>query len=1132
MRFIRIADVEEPTVPSSPVTPMKENIKDANLYAIVRKLLADGRMQWVIGDGSGSIEKWSEMKDQKGNLVYYTYYSGQTTGGPVSQKVYRLDVYVYPNSSKKNTYNKGAMRMIFVANDTEIARWSFEGDNVTEEPSFNSVLASLGIKDVNSPASSEKQFQINRDEIRLTRRSLGRDGNKRPAEESIIRVSPISPIVSGKPICYEVYYIVRDLETGGKGGKRILARKAEDGSPLTFPAAHKMMNDLVTTFRGSDYVDETSPYYIPIGAKPDNWDFETNTWSKPPGEELTPDVTRLEGLNNEVEEGDILSLFATAKGYRKIIAEDYSGYFSGDVPDYAVNFLGTGSVEASQVNAMFVKSNDAIDLVNKFDSSLLSNVSFIFNFAKSGAYGVYLSSLDRAIKTKALQKQLEGKGYKVEPNQQGMLIAFPTQEEKSQEDIQNDIDSLYQDLEQKGGTAFGINMNAVLSAAKQDALATGSQDPEIWQWMAVLHLGGTLVHEAIHAKGHGDEGPSENAEQRFVEWALPIINEEYKSDLESQGRGEDFNPLTIGSGVRHASKKGWYRYAQMAYYVPQTFLAEPTGSDLAGRHALSSPYEEGRADWGMMMQQDQSVPIEKRLSRQYMSPLPKDLDQAHDIFEEQLRKYTRGDEKLDPKATTEGLLSEGHDENRGYTILEGLLDETRVKPLIVPLNKDASSKIYKTATLFGWMNNLEISDGSTIPGLSDRVMAWDDRDESFSEEEEWIKQQPRYNPSYDIKGMYYRWIEPRFKPELWDNMIQNRSGVHPAKRFASKIDTDLVDILRILGTAKNKIDKGIIYCTRFLLTEDVVPIIEDIFDGGEFDIETFKVGTQEDGETVYSFWIAKAPLDKKLVKNAEDYLQGYNDEARTVAEGLLGINDQKLQTIVKILDTTKNICREYVVEDVYLIGGYPRDLVLKSSPSDIEDLDFSSAWPNQGIKVGGLLAEKLGVKDVKLYHRTMTLNFDYQGVKIDFKGNFSPMEVRKKLRERGIKVTPLNLDVYNRDFTINMLLYNINKDTIHDISGYAQKDLDNGVIRTFFNSDYTCKQNPIIILRAIKFKIRYGFDIHPDLEKAMKDNVDLLFSGNLSNERLILARENVKKEGKKEAEKLFKQFGLEKLGEL
>jgi len=107
-----------------------------------------------------------------------------------------------------------------------------------------------------------------------------------------------------------------------------------------------------------------------------------------------------------------------------------------------------------------------------------------------------------------------------------------------------------------------------------------------------------------------------------------------------------------------------------------------------------------------------------------MSPLPQGLSQENDVIESQLRKYVGKDFELDPKALTTTLLSEGYDPDRGYFTIEELLDEKRPKPLIVPLKKAMASKITKLATLFGWMNNLSISDGSTIPGLGDRVMAW------------------------------------------------------------------------------------------------------------------------------------------------------------------------------------------------------------------------------------------------------------------------------------------------------------------------------------------------------------------------------------------------------------------------
>jgi hypothetical protein len=339
------------------------------------------------------------------------------------------------------------------------------------------------------------------------------------------------------------------------------------------------------------------------------------------------------------------------------VSQNFEGYFTGNVPDIGTQYLGTSSVEASQISGMFGKAHEAINLVNRFDSSLLLNISFIFNFGKGGAYGVYLSELDRAIKTKALQKKLEEQGYIVKTDDKGGLTAHAKEGvEKSQEEIQQTIDTLYRDLESKGGAAIGINMGAVLNSARQDASEIGSSDSELWQWIGVLHLGGTIVHEAIHAKGARDEAGPEQAEQTFTQWALPIINEEYKKSLESQGKGETFTPLMISGKQRHAKNKTWYKKAQLSYYQPKKNNSTPIGSDLMGRfpYDLSvNPYGGGMAGWSMLMQQDQKIPLESRLGRQNMTPLPNDIDQAHNSIEEQLRKNTRGFKKNSPHATME-----------------------------------------------------------------------------------------------------------------------------------------------------------------------------------------------------------------------------------------------------------------------------------------------------------------------------------------------------------------------------------------------------------------------------------------------------------------------------------------------
>jgi tRNA nucleotidyltransferase/poly(A) polymerase len=153
---------------------------------------------------------------------------------------------------------------------------------------------------------------------------------------------------------------------------------------------------------------------------------------------------------------------------------------------------------------------------------------------------------------------------------------------------------------------------------------------------------------------------------------------------------------------------------------------------------------------------------------------------------------------------------------------------------------------------------------------------------------------------------------------------------------------------------------------------------------------------------------------------AEESFRLGSGEGEKLIEELTKYSEIRDAIFKEIIEAVRNICKEYGVNDIYLVGGYPRDLVLGSSPVD---LDFSGAWPNQCVKVGGLTAERLGVGDTDFYHRTMTLSFEYKGVKVDFRGNYTPLEIRKNLREKGIKTTPLNIDIYNRDFTINMFIY-------------------------------------------------------------------------------------------------------------
>jgi tRNA nucleotidyltransferase/poly(A) polymerase len=57
---------------------------------------------------------------------------------------------------------------------------------------------------------------------------------------------------------------------------------------------------------------------------------------------------------------------------------------------------------------------------------------------------------------------------------------------------------------------------------------------------------------------------------------------------------------------------------------------------------------------------------------------------------------------------------------------------------------------------------------------------------------------------------------------------------------------------------------------------------------------------------------------------------------------------------------------------------------------------------------------------------------------------------------------------------MNMLIYDIVEDRVFDVCGSSVNDIEHKVIRTFFDPDFICSQNPLVILRALKYSIKYA----------------------------------------------------------
>ena len=915
---------------------------------------------------------------------------------------------------------------------------------------------------------------------------------------------------------YQIYEIVLNFKTEEVLPKRNIKSQVFP----TYDRCEKEVEFKMSELKNNGFVD------VPAWADMTTWDLKTMAPVKFYAEKVKSTVDAMENMYKQKTLEEIIQLrkkmlgkddneIETSGSILKNKRYSQSEWYAGDTPNpkKIEQYLGSPNVDATQIKSVFIGVDDAVNLVNKFDSSLLLNVGFIFNFSNQGAYGVYLPALDDKIKREKIKSALKQNGCKIDEKPDGSFIAYS--ETKTPDEIQKEIDTMDGKLKQEGGHVFGINMNKVLMASKADSNAMNLTNQEDINDIITLHLGATIAHEAVHAKGSTSEGPSEQIEQAFFSWSLPIINQKRLERHKSSGNTNEFSPLVI-TPYRRGASRGWYKKAQSSF---------PTGAQFSANTPEAYKHFSG-FDYGLMFGNLAKGAIESKLEGKRESPgapmrdFP--IEKKISLMNEKIPAIRVDKEDF----ITEVLLEKDRKEFEGYSLTEKLLENRRPKPIILP--KISSNKgMKKLATLFGWMSNLDLP-------MRERIIPGEESDDFLNFDWKKMKELPRYN--YD--GQAYVYVEPRFEPELWDQMIVNRptSFINPARRFAQKKDLkDSQDpnykiILNVLNVIENNIKIKKIMGTRLVCSEDVLPFIIKFYKHEKnIKVLSIKKDKFDKHDHVSTVWIYRSSIPENKVKLAEDYVSGVNKskEAKDIFDFLMGSNLLKKNIIKTILNMAKNVCEQYKIEDVFVVGGFPRSIAMKESWNDVHDLDFAAAWPDQCVKLGGMLADALNVKNTELFHRTMTLSWEWMGLKCDFKGNFNPVKPRNLLRQHNIKTTPLNMDIYGRDFTINMLVYDINKRIIYDVCKQSMEDIKRKTIRTYFpETENIIKMNPMIILRTMKYMIRYGFAPDSELDRTMRNNKELLFNGTYSQERIGLGFLELLNENAKKARKVIEEYGL------
>lgn len=181
-----------------------------------------------------------------------------------------------------------------------------------------------------------------------------------------------------------------------------------------------------------------------------------------------------------------------------------------------------------------------------------------------------------------------------------------------------------------------------------------------------------------------------------------------------------------------------------------------------------------------------------------------------------------------------------------------------------------------------------------------------------------------------------------------------------------------------------------------------------------------------------------------------------------------------------------------------VVGGYVRDIFLERHSTDIDFVTVGS-----GIRIAENLASKLGPKTpLAVYRNFGTAQVKYKGLELEFVGarkeSYSH-DSRKPIVENGT----LEDDQKRRDFTINAMAVSVNEANFGELVDPfgGLDDLKRRIIRTPLDPDITFSDDPLRMMRAIRFATQLDFEIYPETFSAIARNCERIAI--ISRERIF-----------------------------
>ncbi|MGB8357847.1 MAG: HD domain-containing protein, partial [Bacteroidales bacterium] len=179
--------------------------------------------------------------------------------------------------------------------------------------------------------------------------------------------------------------------------------------------------------------------------------------------------------------------------------------------------------------------------------------------------------------------------------------------------------------------------------------------------------------------------------------------------------------------------------------------------------------------------------------------------------------------------------------------------------------------------------------------------------------------------------------------------------------------------------------------------------------------------------------------------------------------------------------------REHV--KAYVIGGYVRDHIMgREHP----DMDIDIVVLGDGVAMAKAIAEEINPDiNVTVFKTFGTAMFHYRNYDIEFVGARKE-SYRKNSRKPTVSPGSLEDDQNRRDFTINALAISLNKDSFGEVLDPfgGMDDIRNKILRTPLDPDTTFTDDPLRMMRAVRFSSQLGFTISDETLASISRNAE------------------------------------------